>query len=168
MLNLIDRSVNKNIHDSVLNDLIMFPQSGYKYPIEITNDQMLSKSTPIPDEENQQLWVDSHSNFSNCISNENCDWLDYPTKFHTQFQILSQRNFKEAKPRILSKLNWLQTVGLGLMAGAIWFQIPRTEENLHDLQGWMFFSQTYWMLFALFGALNSCKFTADFKKNNIY
>ncbi|XP_030556016.1 ABC transporter G family member 21 [Drosophila novamexicana] len=123
------------------------------------------------DEEAAQhlVWcgADSQSNFSSCASSD-CqsyragkssaneeDWLSYPTRFHTQFTVLSSRNFKEAKPRMLSKLNWFQTIGLALMAGAIWFQLPRTEEFLHDLQGWMFFSQTYWMLFALFGALNS-------------
>lgn len=84
-------------------------------------------------------------------SDSSCD--EWHTSFSTQVKVLSSRNILLARPRIFSTINIVQTITLAFMSGFVWFSTPREEPYLTDLEGWMFFSSNYWMLFVLFQAL---------------
>ena len=98
---------------------------------------------------------DNYSYDDDDYMDQRCRENRWPSSFLTQLNALTSRNFIDGKARMLSKLNWVQTIGLALIAGIIWFQVRRSEETLTDIKGWMYFSTMYWMMFALFNAITS-------------
>ncbi|XP_047741220.1 ABC transporter G family member 9-like [Hyalella azteca] len=79
----------------------------------------------------------------------------WPASYWTQCRVLTARCFTVSRPIITSRVNWVQTLGFALLAGVLWYQAPRTEEGITDLQGWMFFSASYWMMHSHFQALST-------------
>ncbi|GFQ92171.1 ABC transporter G family member 21 [Trichonephila clavata] len=107
------------------------------------------------DDSGRSSWseVATSSAFSSQMDlNEEKRW---PTSFSTQVFVLTLRNCCESWRKMLSPLNLIQTLALAVITGGCWYQIGRTEKTINDVDGWMFFSSTYWMLFSLFGALVS-------------
>ncbi|KAI8492192.1 hypothetical protein Bbelb_300890 [Branchiostoma belcheri] len=77
----------------------------------------------------------------------------WPTGFLTQYKVLTHRNFKEAKPRLYSRLNWIQNIGVTLVLALVWFQTPLVEEKIRDVSGAIFFLITYWGFMPMADAL---------------
>ncbi|CAJ0905639.1 12236_t:CDS:10 [Entrophospora sp. SA101] len=52
--------------------------------------------------------------------------------FSQQIKILAERSFKQQKGVILSKINVIQTIVLGIVVILVWLRIPFEEQNLSD------------------------------------
>lgn len=98
---------------------------------------------------------DDAYSFDSEFRDQCCKENKWPSGFFTQLYALTSRNFIDGRARMLSKLNWVQTIGLAIISGLIWFQVKRSEETLTDIKGWMYFSTMYWMMFAQFNAITS-------------
>ncbi|XP_032238636.1 ABC transporter G family member 21 [Nematostella vectensis] len=107
------------------------------------------KKTAVSD---VKLNVDDDNDDDDDYTDVHTGWV---TSFWTQFTVLTERTFKQSKPEILSKLNFIQTFVLSIIVGLIWFRIPYTEETIRDRYAVVFFVIVYWNLNPMFSALVS-------------
>ncbi|KAK2142869.1 hypothetical protein LSH36_903g00013 [Paralvinella palmiformis] len=117
-----------------------------------TNDKMNDVIVVCSSSLSRKEAVDEEYSMDNSYYDETAKWQ---SGFITQYVTLTQRNFFQAKSRILSKLNFIQTVVLSVVSGLLWFQTPRTEESLKDRNGMMFFVISYFGFFTMFDIITS-------------
>lgn len=81
-------------------------------------------------------------------SNGNPEGDDFPKKFNTswttQFKVLLHRSLKNSRSAILTPINIIKSVALGLLTGLLWYQIDLTESTIPDRGSFLFFAITYW------------------------
>jgi len=71
-----------------------------------------------------------------------------------QFAALWRRAFHQAKGVYFNRMSYIQIVFVAVIVGILWFQTPRTEANLQDLLGALFFVGVFSAgFFAAFTAL---------------
>ncbi|GFH48314.1 P-loop containing nucleoside triphosphate hydrolase protein [Chaetoceros tenuissimus] len=90
-------------------------------------------------------------------SNGHLEGDDFPKKFNTswttQFKVLLHRSLKNSRSAILTPINIIKSVALGLLTGLLWYQIDLTESTIPDRGSFLFFAITYWIFDGTFSAI---------------
>ena len=59
----------------------------------------------------------------------------WPTSFHTQFKMLTWRNFKQSKGRILHLYDVIKYIVVSAIIGTLYYQIQQNEDTVRDRVG---------------------------------
>ncbi|CAB9497116.1 Putative white-brown complex homolog protein 30 [Seminavis robusta] len=87
------------------------------------------------------------------VDNNGSSGNKYSTSWATQYWVLTHRCMKNSRSAIFTPLNLIKSVCIGLVAGMLWFQLPYTEERVHDRSSYYFFTMTFWVFDSMMGAL---------------
>jgi ABC-type multidrug transport system ATPase subunit/ABC-type multidrug transport system permease subunit len=74
----------------------------------------------------------------------------YAASYSTQFITLLGRALIVSKSKSMTNLQFYQTIGLGLISGLCWWDMPYTENTVMDRAGFIFFFMTFWFFMTLF------------------
>jgi ABC-type proline/glycine betaine transport system ATPase subunit len=70
----------------------------------------------------------------------------YNTSWGMQYRVLVHRSLKNSRSAIFTPINLIKSAALGVVSGALWFQLDYTESNVFDLSSFFFFTMTYWVV----------------------
>jgi ABC-type multidrug transport system permease subunit len=83
---------------------------------------------------------------------ENLSENSFNTSWWTQFKVLMHRSLKNSRSAIFTPINLIKSALIGLCAGLLWFQLPYTSSQIYNRSSLFFFTMTYWVFDAMFGA----------------
>lgn len=76
----------------------------------------------------------------------------YNTSWGMQYRVLVHRSLKNSRSAIFTPINLIKSGAIGVVSGALWFQIDYTEATVFDLSSFFFFTMTYWVV-SIFGVV---------------
>ncbi|KAH0457631.1 hypothetical protein IEQ34_012946 [Dendrobium chrysotoxum] len=119
-------------------EVIKFLQLKYKSDIENNEREESHQNSTIPKQLSLAILVKK----------------DWTIGWIEQFLIISKRTFRKRSMDYLDKLRLLQTVGVAVLLGLLWWKSKiGSEAQLRDQVGLMFYLCIFWTSSALFGAV---------------
>jgi hypothetical protein len=70
------------------------------------------------------------------------DTSKYNTSWGYQYRTLVHRSLKNSRSAIFTPINFVKSAALGMVSGALWFQMEYTEKNVFDISSFFFFTMT--------------------------
>ncbi|KAK6192207.1 hypothetical protein SNE40_003719 [Patella caerulea] len=105
-------------------------------PVHEPSDITLQYIKILDSDENKD--IDKFSN-GNQLSD-----VRWQSSFWTQLKMLTWRNFKQSRSRILSKYVVGSNIVIAFAMAILWFQMERSYKTIRDRMGWSFFIIVYW------------------------
>jgi len=169
---VIDSAIDDNSNDGDVDNAVDLDRMSNssdekKVTNESSNETSLSKTrenlinswdADIHANEVKQLIQEDSMQSSSSLNNNfltDTNSKKYNNSWSTQFLILLHRGMRNSRTAVFTTLNLVKSGAIGLILGLVWFQLPYTEANVYDRDGYFFFTMTYWVFDSMFNALMS-------------
>merc|ERR1711865_732530 len=77
----------------------------------------------------------------------------YTTSWWTQFYTLTHRALNKSKSTVMSPINLLKTVAIGIVVGLVFLGQTYTENDVFNIYSYFFFTMVFWVMSGMFEAL---------------